>query len=114
MKDLGDGRKEFVFHPMRFFDLIQNPTHFLVRFERMEKLPDGGMRIHASLKGDFDGLAEYVARPGKGGTIVELAWCGAEVKNINRFAPTALVAAIHCWRERIGIEGLRDRLKAAG
>ncbi len=114
MKDLGDGRKEFVFHPMRFFDLIQNPTHFLVRFERTEKLPDGGVRIHASLKGDFDGLAEYVARPGKGGTIVELAWCGAEVKNINRFAPTALVAAIHCWRERIGIEGLRDRLKAAG
>ncbi len=112
MKDLGDGRKEFVFHPMRYLGLIEVPTAFLVRFERTEKLPDGGVRIEATLTGDFDGRAEYLARPGKDGTIVELAWCGAEVRNIFRFAPIAMVASIHCWRERLGIEGLRDRLKS--
>jgi hypothetical protein len=113
MKDLGDGRKEFFFHPIRYFNLIQVPPVFLVRFERTERLPDGGVRIHATLTGDFDGPAEYTARPGNGGTIVELAWCGAEVRSVLRFAPISLVAAIHCWRERLGVEGLRDRLRAA-
>jgi len=112
MKDLGGGRKEFLFHPVRYFNLIEVPPVFLVRFERIETLPDSGVRIHASLIGDFDGRAEYSARPGNGGTIVELAWCGAEVRSILRFAPIALVSAIHCWRERLGAEGLRDRLKS--
>ena len=112
MKDLGDGRKEFLFHPVRYFNLIEVPPVFLVRFERIETLPDAGVRIHATLTGDFDGRAEYTARPGTGGTIVELAWCGAEVRSILRFAPIALVTAIHCWRERLGVEGLRDRLKS--
>ena len=112
MKDLGDGRKEFLFHPMRFFNFIEDPTSFLVRFERIEMLPDAGVRIHATLNGDFDGRAEYIARPASGGTVVELAWCGAEVRNIFRFAPTALVASIHCWREKLGMEGLLERLKS--
>ncbi len=112
MRDLGDGRKEFVFHPVRYFDFIEVPPAFLVRFERTEKLPDGGVRIYASLVGDFDGKAEYTVRPSTGGTLVELAWCGAEVKSILRFAPIALVAAIHCWRERLGVEGLRALLKS--
>ncbi len=112
MKDLGDGRKEFFFHPMRFLNLIEDPTHFLVRFERIEKLPDGGVCIHGTLTGHFDGRTEYTARPGSGGTIIELAWCGGEVRNLYRFAPTAMVAAIHCWRERLGVQGLRERLKS--
>ena len=112
MKDLGEGRKEFLFHPMRFLNLIEDPTSFLVRFERTEMLPDAGVCIHATLTGDFEGRSEYTARPGTGGTIVELAWCGVEVRNIYRIAPTALVASIHCWRERLGVEGLRDRLKS--
>ena len=113
MKDLGDGRKEFMFHPVRYFGLIEVPPAFLVRFERTETLADGGRRIHATLIGDFDGRAEYAARPGPAGTTVELAWRGAEVRSVLRFAPIALVAAIHCWRERLGVEGLRDRLQSA-
>ncbi len=113
MKDLGDGRKEFFFHPVRYLDFIEVPPAFLMRFERIEKLPDGGVRIHASVTGDFDGRAEYTARPASGGTAVELAWCGVEVRNFMRFAPISMVAAIHCWRERIGIQGLRDRLKSS-
>lgn len=108
MKDLGEGRKEFTFHPMRFLNLIQDPTHFLVRFECTEYLADGGVRVSASLTGDFDGRSEYIVRPGKDGTVVELAWCGTEVRNIYRFSPTAIVAAIHCWRERLGAQGLRE------
>ncbi len=111
-KDLGDGLKEFVFHPMRFLNFIEAPTGFLIRFERIEALSDGGKRIHAKLSGDFDGPAEYTARPSKGGTVVELAWSGAEVRSVLRFMPIALVAAMHCWRERLGVEGLRDRLKS--
>ncbi len=113
MKDLGGGRKEFFFHPVRYLDFIEVPPVFLVRFERIEKLPDGGVRIHASLTGDFEGRTEYIVRPTSGGTAVELAWCGAEVKNVFRFAPISMVAAMHCWRERIGIQGLRDRLKSS-
>ncbi len=112
MKDLGAGRKEFIFHPMRFFNLIQDSTSMTVRFERIETLPDSGIRIQASLTGDFEGKAEYIARPGPAGTVVELAWCGAEVRNIFRFAPTEMVAAIHCWRERLGMQGLRARLES--
>jgi hypothetical protein len=112
MKDLGDGRKEFIFHPVRYFNLLEMPPAFLVRFDRIERLADGGRRIEATLSGDFDGPAEYSARPGPGGTVVELAWCGAEVRSVLRFAPIRLVSAIHCWRERLGIEGLRDRLKS--
>lgn len=111
-KDLGGGREEFYFHPVRYFGLIEVPPVFLVRFERIESLPDGGKRIHASLTGDFDGRAEYTARPGPTGTIVELAWCGAQVRSVLRFAPISLVTCIHCWRERLGIEGLRDRLRS--
>ncbi len=112
MKDLGGGLKEFVFHPVRYFDLIQVPPAFLVRFERIETLPGGGTRIHATLTGDFDGRAEYSARPGPGGTVVELAWSGVEVRSVLKNAPIALVTAIHCWRERIGMQGLRRRLQS--
>ena len=112
MKDLGEGRKEFYFHPIRYFGLIEVPPVFLVRFERIESLADGGKRIHATLTGDFDGRAEYSARPGPAGTIVELAWCGAEVRSVLRFAPITLVTWIHCWRERLGAQGLRDRLES--
>ncbi len=112
MKDLGNGLKEFVFQPISFFNFITMPTAMLVRFERVESLPDGGKRIHATLTGDFDGRAEYTARPGPGGTAVELAWCGTEVRGALRFMPVALVAAVHCWRERLGVEGLRDRLQS--
>lgn len=112
MKDLGDGRKEFLFHPVRYFNVIEVPPVFAVRFERTEPLPGGGARICATLTGDFVGPAEYSARPGTGGTVVELAWCGAEVRSVLRFAPMALVAAIHCWRERLGLQGLRDRLES--
>ena len=112
MRDLGDGRTEFVFHPVRFLDLIEVPPAFVVRLEPTETLPDGGQRIPATLTGDFDGRAEYTARPGPGGTIVELAWCGAEVRSVMKNAPIALVAAVHCWRERIGVQGLRARLRA--
>lgn len=110
MTDLGDGRKEFYFHPIRFFNLIEVRPVFLVRFEETETLPDGGKRIRASLAGDFDGRAEYSARTGSGGTLIELAWRGAEVRNMFRFPPIAFVALIHCWRERLGVQGLRDRL----
>jgi hypothetical protein len=110
MTDLGDGRTEFVFHPVRFLDLIEVPPSFVVRMEPTETLPDGGLRIPATLAGDFAGRAEYTARPGPGGTVVELAWCGAEVRSVLRNAPIALVAAVHCWRERIGVQGLRARL----
>jgi hypothetical protein len=110
MRDLGGGRREFVFHPMRFLNLIEMPTSFLVRFERIESLDDGGKRIQATLLGDFDGRAEYTARPESRGTVVELAWCGVEVRSVLRHMPIALVAATHCWRERLGVEGLRDRL----
>jgi hypothetical protein len=112
MKDLGGGRKEFLFHPVRYFNLIEVPPAFLVRFERTERLPDAGVRIHATLSGDFDGRAEYTVRPASGGTMVELAWCGAEVRSALRLAPITLVAAIHCWRERLGVQGLRERLKS--
>jgi hypothetical protein len=113
MRDLGEGRREFFFHPIRFLNLIEAPTKFLVRFDRIETLADGGRRIDATLIGDFNGPAEYTARPGSGGTIVELAWCGAEVRGVLTFAPITLVAAIHCWRERLGMEGLRDRLTSS-
>jgi hypothetical protein len=109
IREIG-GRKQFAFHPICFFNVIQVPPAFFVRFERTEDLAGGGKRIHATLAGDFCGPAEYTARPGVGGTVVELAWCGAEVRSVLRFMPTALVAAIHCWRERLGVEGLRDRL----
>lgn len=112
MTDLGDGRKEFVFHPIRFFNLIEVPPAFVVRLERPETLADGGKRIQATLRGDFDGRAEYTARPGPDGTIVELAWCGAEVRSVLRHAPIGLVTAIHCWRERLGMQGLRERLQS--
>ncbi len=112
MKDLGNGRKEFYFHPIRFLDLFQVQPCFLVRFERTESLPDGGVCIHASISGDFEGPAEYIARPVQDGTAVELAWCGAKVNSPLRFAPRFLTAAVHCWRERIGVQGLRDRLQA--
>jgi hypothetical protein len=111
MKDLGDGRKEFVFHPVRFLNLIPSPPSFVVRLERVEDLPEGGKCVHATLRGDFEGPAEYSARLGKGGTMIELAWRGAEVRSILRFAPIWLVCAVHCWRERIGMEGLRNRLE---
>ena len=111
-KDLGDGRTEFVFHPIRFFDAIDVPPRFVVRFDRTETLADGGTCIHATLTGDFDGRAEYTARPGPGGTFVELAWCGAEVRGALKNAPIALVAAVHCWRERLGVQGLRARLES--
>jgi hypothetical protein len=110
MKDLGNGLKEFVFHPVRYFNLIEQPTSCRIRFESIENLPDGGKRLHATLAGDFDGRAEYTARPGPGGTVVELAWCDAEVRGALRYMPIALVAAIHCWRERLGVQGLRARL----
>lgn len=110
MKELGDGRKEFLFHPVRYFGLIEVPPVFLVRFERMESLADGGKRIHASLSGDFVGPAEYSARPGPAGTVVELGLRGVEVRSVLRFVPIALVTSIHCWRERLGAQGLRDRL----
>ena len=110
MTDLGDGRKQFVFHPIRYFDVIEVPPAFVVRLERVEPLADGGTRIHATLTGDFEGRAEYTARPGPGGTLVELAWCGAEVRSVLKHAPIALVTAIHCWRERLGVQGLRARL----
>lgn len=113
MTDLGDGRKQFDFHPIRFFNLIEVPPAFIVRFERVETLPDGGKRIHATLTGDFDGPAQYTARPGPEGTMVELAWCGAEVRGVLKSAPIALVTAIHCWRERLGVQGLRKRLESA-
>jgi hypothetical protein len=111
IKDLGEGRKEFLFHPLRFFDLFELPAKFLVRLQRIETLADGGKRIHAALTGDFEGPAEYTARPSGSGTIIELAWCGTEVKGVLRFMPLAAVAAVHNWRERLGVEGLRDRLK---
>jgi len=114
MTDLGDGRKQFVFHPIRFLNFIEVPPAFVVRFERTETLAGGGTRIHATLTGDFDGRSEYTVRPGPGGTIVELAWCGAEVRSVLRHAPIALVTAIHCWRERLGVQGLRRRLATAG
>ena len=114
MTDLGGGRKQFVFHPIRFFNLFEGPPAFVVRFERTETLAGGGTRIHATLTGDFDGRSEYTVRPGPGGTIVELAWCGAEVRSVLRHAPIALVTAIHCWRERLGVQGLRRRLATAG
>ena len=112
MKDLGDGRKEFLFHPMRFFNFLEIPPAIVVRLERIEKLEDGGRRIHARLLGDFAGPAEYTAWPGPHGTIVELAWGGAEGRKFFRFAPAFLEAALHGWRERLGVEGLRDRLDA--
>lgn len=114
MKDFGDGRREFVFHPLRFLGVVEGPTAFRVRLEPTESLPDGGRRIRATLAGDFDGPAEYTARPGPGGTILELAWRGAEARSVLRFAPVALVAAVHAWRERLGVEGLRDRLGSRG
>ncbi len=113
MTDLGNGRKEFVFHPIRFFGVIETPPRLTVRFERTEALADGGTRIHATLTGDFDGRAEYTARPAPGGTLVELAWCDAEVRSVLKNAPIALVAAVHCWRERLGVQGLRRRLETA-
>ena len=113
MTDLGDGRKEFIFHPIRFLDVFQGPPAFRIRFERTETLADGGRRIHATLTGDFDGRAEYTVRPGPGGTVVELAWCGAEVRSALKYAPIALVAAVHCWRERLGVQGLRERLASS-
>ncbi len=112
MTDAGDGRKQFLFHPVCFFGLLAGPPAFVVRFERVENLPDGGGRIHATLAGDFDGPAQYTVRPGPGGTTVELEWCGAEVRSVLRFAPIAMVSAVHCWRERLGVEGLRDRLES--
>ncbi len=110
--DLGGGRTEFTFHPIRFFDLIEVPPRLTVRFDRTETLADGGTRIHATLTGDFDGRAEYTARPAPGGTLVELAWCGAEVRGALKNAPIGLVAAVHCWRERLGVQGLRARLQS--
>ncbi len=110
MKDTENGLKEFVFHPIRFFDLIELPTTFLVRFEGIENLSDGGKRIHATLTGDFDGRAEYTARPGPDGTVAELAWTGAEVQSVLKYLPIAVMAAIHGWRERLGAQGLRERL----
>jgi hypothetical protein len=112
MNDLGNGLKEFVFHPMRFFNIIEAPTAFRIRFERIETLADGGKCIHASITGDFEGPAEYTARPSTGGTMVELAWCGAEVRGVLKSMPVALIAAVHCWRERIGAQGLRDRFRS--
>ena len=110
MKDLGDGRQEFLFHPVRYFGLIEVPPVFLVRFERVESLADGGRRIHASLSGDFVGRAEYSARPGPAGTVVELCLRGVEVRSVLRFVRIALITSMHCWRERIGVQGLRGRL----
>lgn len=111
MKDLGEGRKEFRFHPVRLLGLIETPPVILVHFDRVETLPDGGRRICASLSGDFDGRAEYSARPGPGATIVEMAWHDVERRNMFRFQPAWLVEAVHGWRERVGIQGLRDRLR---
>jgi len=111
MQVLDGGRKELRFHPIRFFNVLECPPAFLVRFERVEHLAGGGACIHATLTGDFDGGAEYTARPGSAGTIIELAWVRAEVRSILRFMPTAWIAAIHCWRERIGVQGLRRRLE---
>jgi len=111
MKELDAGRKEFWFHPNRFLNVIEAPPAILVRFDRVERLAGGGACIHATLTGDFDGRAEYTARPGGDGTIIELAWVRAEVRSVLRFMPVALVAAIHCWRERIGVQGLRRRLE---
>ena len=110
-RDLGDGRKEFMFHPVRFFNIIEGPPAFLVRFERTEDLADGGRRIHATLVGDFCGTAQYSARPGVGGTLIEMGWCGAEVRGVLRCLPVTVLAAIHCWREWLGIKGLRARLQ---
>lgn len=112
MTELGDGRKEFIFHPVRILNLIETPPAFSVRFDSTETLPDAGKRIHATLKGDFDGHAEYTARPGPAGTIVELAWSGVEGRNLFSFPPATLTAWIHCWRERLGAQGLRDRLNS--
>lgn len=110
--DLGNGRKEFRFHPVRFFDLIEVPPAFVVRFDTIERTPDGGTRIGATLHGDFDGRAEYSVRPESGRTVVELTWRGAEPRNMFRFPPIAFVALVHCWRERLGMQGLRDRLQS--
>lgn len=112
MTDLGDGRKEFSFHPVRFLNLIETPPAFSVRFDSTETLPDAGKRIKATLKGDFEGHAEYTARPGPAGTIVELGWNGVEGRNLFRLPPAALTAWVHCWRERLGVQGLRDRLNS--
>jgi hypothetical protein len=112
MKDLGDGRKEFVFHPSRFFNILELPTTILMRLEPVDTLADGGKRIRATVTGDFDGTAEYTARPGADGTVIELAWCGVEVRGSLSLMPIQMVAAVHCWRERLGIEGLRDRLES--
>jgi hypothetical protein len=111
MKDLGDGRKQFCFHPIRLLNVFEGPPAILIQFERVERLTDGGTCIHATLSGDFVGRAEYSARPGPNGTIIELAWVRAEARNVLRLLPVFCLAAIHCWRERIGIEGLRRRLE---
>lgn len=86
-------RRICYFHPIRFLNIIEVPPAFLVRFERLERLAGGGACIHATLTRDFDGRAEYIARPGGAGTIIELAWVSAEVRSVLRFMPIALVAA---------------------
>ena len=91
---------------------MPGPTTLLVRLEPVETLADGGKRIHATLTGDFDGPAEYTARPAANDTVIEFAFCGVEVRGSLSLMPFRLVAAIHFWRERLGVEGLRDRLKA--
>ncbi len=111
MRDLGNGRRAFVFHPLGFA-LLEFPTSLQIRLDGVEALPDGGRRIPATLTGDFEGRAEYTAWPAEGGSIVELAWCDVAVKGIWRYNPAFMVGAGHHWRERLGIEGLRDRLNA--
>ncbi len=111
MQDLGNGEKAFTFHPLGF-RLFEFPTSLQIKLERVEARPDGSRRIPARLTGDFDGRAEYTAWPTDGGSIVELAWSDVAVKGIWRFNPVWMVGAVHHWRERLGIEGLRDRLNA--
>ena len=83
-----------------------------LRLEPVETLADGGKRIRAILTGDFDGTAEFMARPAANGTVIEFAFCGVEVRGSLSLMPLQMVAAVHSWRERLGVEGLRDRLKA--
>ena len=77
MKDLGDGRRELLLHPNRFFNVLELPTTLRLRLEPVETLADG-----------------------------------VEVRGSLSLMPLQMVAAVHSWRERLGVEGLRDRLKA--
>jgi hypothetical protein len=112
-KDLGDGRKEFYFYPVCFLNILKVPPKFLVKLEKPQVTADGGQRIAAIItEGDFEGKAEYSARNTPRGTVVEMAWCGVEPRGALSYAPRGLVAAVHCWRERIGMQGLLKQLGA--